>query len=119
MNTQFRWFYSKNKVGDPKPSMCVCLVEDEGHSGIGLALCSRTDNPRYSKGREIAFNRAKYALTCDNPRLLINREEALNVLEDIHHNAAAVFDFKAIPSGVDRFQTMIDTVWPPRANAQP
>ncbi len=111
MNTQFRWFYSKDKVGEPKPSMCVCLVEESGHSGIGLALCSRKDNPRYSTGREIALARAKYALTCDEPKLLINREEALNVLEDVK---VSMFDFKAMPSGVDRFQAIIDNVWPPK-----
>ena len=141
MNTQYRWFYSKNKVGDPKPTACVCLVEEGEHSGIGLALCSRTDNPKYSTGRDIAFNRARYALKRDISALKINRLEALNVLYDVENyetaalprlprhvahesavmNFHSLFNYKAISNGVDKFQfqTIIASLWPPRANAQP
>ena len=119
MDTQYRWYYSKNKVGDPKPSICVCRVEDGGQSGIGLAICSRTDNARYSTGREIALNRAKYALGRDQPLLGINRAEAFAALDDTGDDVMDIFDYKAIPSGVDAFQGIVDYVWPPRANAQP
>ena len=67
MNTQFRWFYSENKVGDPLPSICVCLIEEGGYSGLGMAICSMTDNPCYKTGRSIAFARAQYAMKCDRP----------------------------------------------------
>lgn len=114
MNTQFRWFYSVNDVGQKTPSVCVCLYEAEGYSGLGLAICSRSDNPCYKTGRGIALARAQYAMRCDRPELLINRTEALEVVAGVLYPPAPVFDRKSVPSGTDGFQNMLDVIWPPR-----
>ena len=115
MNTQFRWFYSKNKVGDPLPSICVCLIEEGGYSGLGMAICSMTDNPCYKTGRSIAFARAKYAMKCDCPELVIQRSEARAVLSQVPQKELPIFDYKALPSGTDGYQGVVDVIWPPRA----
>ena len=117
MNTQYRWFYSVNDVGQKTPSVCVCLYEAEGYSGLGLAICSKTDNPCYKTGRKIALARAQYAMRCDGPQLLIERNEAHVVLSQVMAYLP-IFDHKAMPSGTDGFQDVVDVLWPPREKPQ-
>ena len=114
MKERYRWFYAKNLIDQKRPTICACLVEndDEDIGGIGISICSNSDNPFHKRGRGKAFARAHHAFISDKPSEPILREEAIMVI--LETALPIVPAYKAIPSGTPCFDQLKDKFWPPR-----
>lgn len=114
MKPRYRWFYSANLVNQKRPTICACLIEDEntGLGGIGISICSDSDNPFYRRGRGQAFSRAHRAIDSDIPSEPITRTEAIRVI--LGTTIPVPPAFKAIPSGNQYFDRLKDKFWPPQ-----
>lgn len=75
---QIKYYYIRDSVkSDPnglgRPVITVCLIEYHGLIARGMAICSNLDQPCKKVGREIATERACYALANRKDSLAINR----------------------------------------------
>ena len=114
MKPRYRWFYSSNFINQKRPSICACLIEDEetGLGGIGISICSDTDNPLHKRGRGQAFSRAHQAFVADLPGQPIRRPEAIRVI--LGTAIPVPPTHKSIPSGNQYYDKLKNEFWPPR-----
>ena len=114
MKPRYRWFYSTNFINQKMPTICVCLIEDdEGIGGIGVSICSESDNPFSKRGRGQAFARAHHAFDSDIPSMPVLRKEALKVIALTA--IPLVPAYKCVPSGNRYYDHMRSKFWSSRA----
>lgn len=126
IETSYRWFYlrhglysEKNKTANKqkRPSVCICLIRNKrtARGGIGLAICSFTQNPSRKQGRGIALERAERAFidVFGATSMPIARDEAIHAMA-CTEMPMKPFLCKGITSGSAYFDTLVKTIWPPR-----
>ncbi|HEB13404.1 MAG TPA: hypothetical protein ENI13_00305 [candidate division CPR3 bacterium] len=116
INIRYSWWFAPDPVtSQKKPMICVCLVEDPDdacYGGIGISICSDSQNPFCRRGRGLALSRAFYACKSDLPGLAILREEALRVILRSAFPTSVVW--KAIPSGCPSYHRLKTALFPPK-----
>ena len=113
MKPRYRWFYSRNFVNQKMPTICVCLIEDANNKdigGIGVSICSESENPFSKRGRGKAFARAHHAFNSDLPSEPVLRREALKVIALTA--IPLVPAYKSVPSGNRYYDHMRNKFWP-------
>lgn len=70
---------------DGKPIITVCLMHNKTLTKFarGVAICSPTENPRKTKGRDKAHGRAVEAASSHLSENVVRREEALTQLQKV------------------------------------
>ena len=114
MKPRYRWFYSANLINQKRPTICVCLIEDANRDigGIGISICSESDNPFSKRGRGQAFARAYRAFANDIPGEPIRRPEAIRVI--LNTSIPTPPTYKSVPSGNKHYDHLKDKFWPAR-----
>lgn len=71
-----KYYYIRDNQN--RPTITVCLIKDsEGNISRGIAICSDKDQPCKKVGRNIAKERAIYAITENKDGCPIHREEII------------------------------------------
>ena len=109
---RYRWFYSRNFINQKRPTVCACLIEDADGDigGIGISICSDSDNPFSKRGRGKAFARAHHAFQSDTPSEPIKRAEAIHVI--LGTAIPVPPTYKSIPSGNKHYDYLRSKFWP-------
>lgn len=71
-----------------KPVVTVCLLENGGELARGVAACSQQDNPHKRVGRNIAKERARYAMMTKGNNCVINGIKGVHAI--LRSNVAGV-----------------------------
>lgn len=89
---QMYFYYCRNT--ENKPVISVCIVERGDEFARGVSICSPSDIPMKKTGRKIARDRALKALHNNYDFGLINRAEALYILDEIEVDNYVEFTHK-------------------------
>jgi hypothetical protein len=82
---------------DNRPIVTVCLLQQHNCLGMGIAICSETDNPSKQKGRNISYGRAFGALK--------KRKSSQPILRGKAWSAISQVDFEPITLLKSNFYT--------------
>lgn len=126
MEIRFRWLYRLFNA-QARPSVCLCLVRSGDVGGLGVAICSKSDNASYRRGRDIAFARARYAMEkLTEPNLPVERIEAQTIIDGSYavkksgeETMAPIVHYKAVPSRWRFFDETITEIWPRQGEPRP